>query len=60
MKKWIICGQRFSHDDDDDLGMLTRTVKICECDSEQEAYDRLAQVRRSDAYEYEWIAEVES
>ena len=36
-KKYIVYGQKFKDDDDDDLGIRFRTEKIRTCNSEEEA-----------------------
>lgn len=60
MKKYIVYGQKFPFDDEDDLGSRFNTVKIGEYDNEEDADDCLASVRKSANYEYEWIEEVET
>ena len=58
-KKYIVYGQKFRDDDDDDLGIRFRTEKIKTCNSKEEANRVLANVTHSANYEYEWIEEVE-
>lgn len=57
MKRYIVYGQSFEDDDEDDY-IGSRVEKIAEYDNEEDANDRLAQVRQSANYEYEWIEEV--
>ena len=58
MKKYIVYGQPFEDEDEDDY-IGSRIEKIDEYDNEEDANDRLAWVRQSAEYEYEWIQEVE-
>lgn len=59
MTKYIVYGQKFPDDEDNDLGLRFRIEKIKECDNEKDAYDTLANVRARSYYEYEWIEEIE-
>lgn len=58
MKKYIVYGQPFEDEDEDDY-IGSRVDKIAEYDNEEDANDRLAWVRQSAEYEYEWIQEVD-
>ena len=58
MKKYIVYGQPFEDNDEDDY-IGSRVDKIAEYDSEIKASEKLARVRQSAEYEYEWIQEVE-
>ena len=56
MAKYIVYGQRFEDEDEEDY-IGSRVEKIAEYDDEDDANDRLAYVRQNAEYEYEWIEE---
>ena len=60
MKKYIVYSQKSPDDEDSDLGLRFLTEKVKECDTEREANECLATVRKSASYEYEWIQEAEN
>ena len=53
--KYIVYGQLF----DVDMSEDAQVEKIAEYDSEIKASEKLARVRQSAEYEYEWIQEVD-
>ena len=52
MRKYIVYGQTFNFYDE-----KSHVVKIDEYDSYEKAKEKLAYVRKSNYYEYEWIEE---